>query len=108
MSLLDNGPDVVTVYSEVETIDHRGSVVREPSSTGVVVRGLMQPSTTDVDVAQGQRTTVEYKLICRSAPIGAWSRIEWEGRRFSVLEQPRAHDGTNMIKHVTAVLREER
>lgn len=89
--------------------DHHGNVVLKPSSVGVSVRGcLMQPLDAKVDVSEGQRVRVLYRLIARSAPVGAWSRVEWNGRKFTVVEQPTTERFTAATTHVTAILIEER
>lgn len=121
MSLLDNGPHVVTVYLEKQTTDHRGSVVREPDEANpVTVSGcFMQPvastrgafAALKVDV--GQNVSVAYKLIARNAPLGWWSRVEWVDeaglkRKFAVLGGPQVRNNSGMTRHVSCTLQEMR
>lgn len=114
-SILDFGPHTVTIFPEVEVDDSRGNAMKRPSTTGVVVTGcLVQPIASTrgafaaVDVRQGQRIDVAYRFFARTAPLGWWSYLEWEGIRMVLLGGPlkyRASDGTT---HISATLKEER
>lgn len=118
MSLLDRGPHTVTVYPQHEVVDWRGNPDQEPVTSGpVTVAGcLMQPvsSSRGTDFDEGQRVTVEYRLIARSAPAGPWAAVEWvdpvssQTRRFIPLGVPSERHYSPASDHITVQLREER
>lgn len=119
MSLIDNGPHTVRVYPEVVGEDSRGNIVRRPSATPVVVTGcLMAPVASTrgafpaIDVKQGQRIDAAYRLMARTAPLGWWSRVEWDTPagtiRMTVLGGPLLHQASDGTTHVSATLHEER
>lgn len=119
MSLLNHGPHTVRVFPEETVKDSRGNVVRRPSEIPVIVTGcVISPIASTrgafpaIDVKQGQRVDAAYRLMARQAPLGWWSRVEWDTPagtvRMTVLGGPlvsRSSDGTT---HVSATLREER
>lgn len=105
VSLLDNGPDVLTVYTEVEARDAYGNVVRVPSDTPVTVRGRVQPSTSDELSALGFATETVVRFIARSFPGGPWARVEFEDREWDVVGEPRVHRGSPRTAHVTVYLK---
>lgn len=120
MSLLDGGPHTVTVYLEEEVTDHRGSIVRRPSATGVIVTGCWMQTLASargadaaVEVDQGQRVAAAYRLIARNAPVGWWSRVEWvdglgKRRKFAPLGGPQPRDFSGLTGHITCTLSEMR
>lgn len=120
MSLLDGGPHTVTVYLEEQVTDWRSDVVEKSSATAVVVSGcFMQPVSSSKggfgagDIGEGQRVDVTHRLIAKSAPVGAWSAVEWvdesgNTRRFIPLGAPLVRSYSGTTAHVTANLREER
>lgn len=115
MSLLDNGPHTIKVWVEEEVTDSRGNTVRRPSETPVTVTGcLMFPVASTrgafpaIDVRQGQRVDAAYRLMAREAPLGWWSRVEWNGAPMTVLGGPLVHKSSDGTRHVSATLQEER
>lgn len=113
MSLLDSGPYTVQVFLEEAATDSRGNPVRRPKPSGpVTVPGVfMQPVTSQRalrDLDEGQRLEVEFRLIARTAPVGPWSAVVWQGRRFVPTGAPQARDESLPTRHVTVNLREER
>jgi hypothetical protein len=119
VSLLDSGPHTVRVYPEEKVLDSRGNHVRRASSTPVVVTGcIMQPMASTrgafpaIDVKQGQRVDAAYRLIARTAPLGWWSRVEWDTPTgtvtMTVLGGPLMHRSSDGTMHVSATLQEER
>lgn len=85
--LLDFGPHTVKVYPEVEVMDSRGNPVKRPSDVPVIITGcLMQPLASTrgafaaIDVTQGQRVDAAWRFMARQAPLGWWSRLEFEGK----------------------------
>jgi hypothetical protein len=119
VSLIDNGPHTVRVYPEEQVEDSRGNAVRRPSAIPVVVSGcLMQPMSSTrgafpaIDVRLGQRVDAAYRLMARTAPLGWWSRVEWDTPagtvKLTVLGGPLLHRSSDGTTHVSATLQEER
>lgn len=119
MSLIDNGPHTVRVYPEERVQDSRGNEVRRPSATPVVITGcLMAPIASTrgafpaIDVRQGQRVDAAYRFMARSAPLGWWSRVEWDTPdgtvTMTILGGPLVHRSSDGTTHVSATLQEER
>lgn len=108
MSLLDRAPHTVQVYTEETVTDSRGNPVHQAKSTGVSVSGFMQPLPSTSDLDEGQQVRVSYRLIARTAPMGPWSAVVWQGRRFVPTGAPQARDDSLPTRHVTVNLREER
>lgn len=119
MSLIDNGPHTVRVYPEERTTDSRGNEVRRPSDTAVTVGGcMMQPLASTrgafpaIDVRLGQRVDAAYRLMARKAPLGWWSKVEWDTPNgtivMTVLGGPLLHVSSDGTTHVSATLQEER
>lgn len=113
--LIDRGPHTITVYPEEETTDSRGNVVRKPSAVGIVVKGcLVQPLASTrgafaaVDVRQGQRVDAAYRVFARAAPIGWWSRVEWNGKKLVPLGGPLEYVASDGSRHISCTLKEER
>lgn len=116
MSLLESGPHTVLVYLEEEVDDWRDNPVRQPAAgSPVTVSGCwMQPISSSRgsfaarEVDEGQRVTVQYRLIARNAPVGWWSAVEWQGRRFTILGGPQYRDFSDLTTHMSVTLQEER
>lgn len=123
MALTRNGPHTVTIFVEEETTDFQGNPVKQPSATGVVVSGCwMQPlaSTRGAFAARkvdlGQDVSVAFKFLCSpaNAPLGWWSRIEWDDpitqthRKFAVLGGPMPRAFSAATDHLSCTLQELR
>lgn len=113
--VLDNGPHTVKVYPEVETTDSYGNVVKKPSDVPVTITGcLMMPLASTrgafaaIDVKAGQRVDAAWRLMARYAPLGWWSRVEFEGRSMTILGGPLVHTASDGTTHISATLMEER
>lgn len=116
MSLLDYGPDTVTVFPQQSATDWRDNDVQSPSVVPVTVTGCwMQPvsSGRGTNFDEGQRVGVEYRLIVRDAPVGPWAAVEWTDRlgntrRFIPLGAPSDRQYSASTSHITVQLAEER
>jgi hypothetical protein len=106
MSLLDSAaPHVVIVFVEETVTDTHGNTIKRPSATGVEVKCIVTPQANRPDRVDSRADTT-MKMIARDAPLGPWSRVEWNDRTFSV-EDTRFHNVSEQTKHVEAMLREE-
>jgi hypothetical protein len=113
--MLDYGPHTVTIYPEETVVDSRGNVVKRPSATGVVITGcLMTPLASTrgafaaIDVKQGQQVNAAWRLFARNAPVGWWSRVEFNGINMTILGGPLYFTTSDGTHHVSATLQEER
>jgi hypothetical protein len=104
VSLLDDGPDEVLIYPEVVVVDERGNEVRRPAETPVPARGRVQPVSASEAAVAGQQVTTTYRFITRTAPLGAWARVEWDGREWDLAGEPLWSRGSPRTRHVTALL----
>lgn len=122
MSLIDNGPHTVRVFLEEQVTDWRGTPRRQPKAGGpVTVTGCQMQVVSSArgafsarDIDEGQRVNVVYKLICRNAPAGWWSAVEWDDpqtrstRRFTPLGGPQFRDHSPLSSHLSMTLQEVR
>ncbi|WP_035865969.1 hypothetical protein [Kitasatospora cheerisanensis] len=102
MSLLDGGPDTVTVYpaGPVQPDGTRG-----PEGAPVVVQCRIQPSTSEEAAQLGYVDVTLYRLLARTLPAGPWSRVVWQGRDWTVVGEPKRHNGSARTRHDTAMIR---
>lgn len=105
MSLLDNGPDSVDVFVEVETTDAYGNVVMKASDTPVTVRGRVQPSTSTESEELGQVVGTTVRFVSRTFPANAYGQCDFDGQRWDILGSPRKHRGSAATTHVTTYLK---
>ena len=104
MSLLDNGPDVVTVYPVVNVPDGYGG--SQPGSGDPVrVRARVVPVDSDEDAENGYVAGAVYRVYARRLPTGPWSRVEWAGSVWSVVGEPARFGGSRRIAFHVATIR---
>ena len=114
--MYENGPPTVVIYPEVETTDSRGNKIRKPAEQGVTISGCyMHPISSSrgafpaIDVSQGQRVDASWRLVCNGdAPLGWWSRVEWNGLVLTVLGGPLLRQSSPRTRHISCTLQEER
>lgn len=102
MSLLDSAPETITVYP-AGPAQPDGS--RGPEGAPVTVRCRVQPSTSTTQPADGYTDLTIYRVIARRLPAGPWSRVHWDGRDWTVTEQPAAWRGSKRTAHDEATIR---
>lgn len=115
-TLLDRGPHTVKVWIEEEVVDSRGNAVRRPrADSPVTVTGcLMHPVSSTrgafpaIDVRQGQRVDAAWRLHARNAPVGWWSKVEFEGKIMTPLGGPLNYTASSATRHISCTLVEER
>ena len=111
MALLDRGEETLDVYPEVTTTDDLGNVIVRPASTPTRITASVQPVTSDELAAAGQDLVTTYRLIARTAPVGAWARIRWVnhgGTWWDVIGKPRRYGMSKRTAHIDAILRERK
>jgi hypothetical protein len=113
--LLDHGPHTVKVWMEEVVTDSRGTEVRRPAAEPVTITGcLVYPVASTrgafpaIDVRQGQRVDAAWRLHARDAPIGWWSKVEFEGKTMTVLGGPLNYSASEGTRHISCTLVEER
>ncbi|MCK2237711.1 MULTISPECIES: hypothetical protein [unclassified Crossiella] len=106
MSVLDSGPETVTVYPAVEVVDEYGQAVRVPDLTRpVTVTDVhLHPVASAESADLGQVATARYRLIARAAPVGPWARVDWRGRSYDVVGEPATWHAPDHLAHVSALI----
>lgn len=105
MSLLDEPPELVSVYPAVETTDAYRNTVFAPSATPVPIWAHIQPLVGDERTSQGQEVENRYQLYAREAPLSAWAEVEWGGDRYDVVGAVRRFTWPPELAHVIATIR---
>src|SRR5690606_30343442 len=59
-------------------------------------------------VREGQRVDASWRLLARDAPVGWWSRVEFDGKVMVPLSGPLRYTASDGTTHVSCTLREER
>ena len=116
MSLVANGPHTVKIWIEEEATDSYGNAVRRPRpDSPVTVTGcLVHPISSTrgafpaIDLRQGQRVDAAWRLLVRDAPLGWWSRVEFNGITMTVLGGPLKYTASTATQHISCTLIEER
>ena len=103
MSLLDSGPETITVYPATGPMSDDGSPSEgEP----VTVSGCrIQPQGSSVGDSDGYQDATTYRVLRRSLPAGPWARVTWQGRDFTVVGEPSHYRGSARVSHDVAVIR---
>jgi hypothetical protein len=105
MSLLDNGPDLVQVYPEIDTTDDYNNPIKAASNVPVPVAGRVQPSTSTESAELGQVEAEVVRFLSRDFPGGAFAKVSFDGRDWDVIGSPRRHRGSPRTAHTTTYLR---
>ncbi|MGK5728178.1 hypothetical protein [Streptomyces sp. URMC 124] len=106
MSLLDSGPELVTVYPLAAVDDGYGGTKPGPGQP-VTVRARVLPATTEESAVPGYVAGAEYRVYARSLPAGPWSRVEWAGDVWAVVGEPQRFGGSRRLSHDVATIRKE-
>jgi hypothetical protein len=104
VSLLDSGPDTITVYPTVAVDDGYGGTKPGPG-VPVTIRAQVEPVASTENVGPGYVVGTEYRVIARSLPAGPWSRVEWAGEVWAVVGEPERFGGSRRVAHDVATIR---
>jgi hypothetical protein len=106
VSLLDRGTETVTVYPEEVCTDTDGNTATRPSKVGVVARAVVQPISSTENADGGFNTESRYRLRLINYPniLGAQSKIEWRGKRYSIVGDGMIYNGSRRTAHVDYVM----
>jgi hypothetical protein len=107
MSVLENPPHTIRIFTAETVADTYGNPLIRLSSESVEVRALVSPVPSEVRQRPEDRPARRYKLMVRDAPISLVSRVIWNNQSYTV-ESVMTHDSSDATRHVEAVLREER
>lgn len=104
--LLDKGRSLMLVYPEVLTHTARGDEVRIPATTPVEVWVTTSAQRQGDAEIPGQVSIKTIRCITRSAPVGSWARIVFEGEEWDLAVPPRFTPGlSRATQHVEFVIR---
>ncbi|MDT0267981.1 hypothetical protein RM844_17005 [Streptomyces sp. DSM 44915] len=104
MSLLDQGPELVTIYPTVPSDDGYGGTQPGPGEP-VRVQARVMPADTDEAGEAGYLSPTTYRVYARSLPAGPWSRVEWRGEVWSVVGEVEHFGGSRRIAFDAATIR---
>ena len=104
MSLLDDGPDLITVYPSVWAADDDGNYAWRPGTTGITARARVQPVSSTELAVNGQRVATLARVIARGVPAGPWDRVDYAGRTWDVLGEPERRGDSTATVHVTVLI----
>jgi hypothetical protein len=104
--LLDKGRELILVYPEVTLTNARGDTVRLPSETPVEVWVTASAQRQgDAEIA-GQVSIKSVRCIARSAPVGSWAKVVYQGEEWDLAVPPRFTAGlSRATQHVEFILR---
>lgn len=104
MSLLDRGPEEITVYPAVPTDDGYGGTQPGPGQP-VTVRARVMPASSDEAAQDGYLATDTYRVYARTLPAGPWSRVEWRGQVWAVVGEVKRFGGSRRIAFDAVMIR---
>lgn len=104
--LLDRGRSKMLIYPEVLLHNARGDQVKVPSETPVEVWVTTSAQRQGDGELAGQVSIKTIRCITRSAPVGSWARIVFEGEEWDLAAPPRFTPGlSRSTKHVEFIIR---
>lgn len=102
MSLLDTGPETITVYPAGPMADDGSPTEGAP----VTVDGCrIQPQSSTANDSDGYQDATTYRVMRRSLPAGPWARVTWQDRDYTVVGEPSHYRGSQRVSHDVAVIR---
>ncbi|MEV3856062.1 hypothetical protein AB0J38_17275 [Streptomyces sp. NPDC050095] len=104
MSLLDHGPDTITVYPAVQADDGYGGTQPAPGQP-VTVWARVVPAASAENGEDGYLTTDTYRVYARRLPAGPWSRVQWRGEDWAVVGSVERWGGSRRLAFDTATIR---
>lgn len=104
--LLDRGKSRMLIYPEVTVQNSRGDFIRVPSETPVEVWVTTSAQRQGDGELAGQVSIKTIRCITRSAPVGSWARIWFEGEEWDLMAPPRFAPGVSRnTEHVEFIIR---
>lgn len=93
--LLDAGTEIILVYPSEYATNARGDVLQRPSETPVRVRATTSAQRQGDAELPGQVSMKTIRCIARSAPVGSWARVEYQGEEWDLVGPPRFTPGVS-------------
>ena len=104
--LLDKGREKMLIYPEVEVVNNRGDVVRVPAAVPVEVWVTTSAQRQGDAEIPGQVSIKSMRCITRTAPVGSWARIVFQGEEWDLAVPPRFTPGlSRATAHVEFIIR---
>lgn len=104
--LFDMGREYVLVYPEVVVYNQRGIPTKRPADQPVRVRVTSSEDRSSTAELPGFVTSKVVRIRTRSAPVGAWARVVYQGEEWDVAIPPRWTEGVSRsTRHVEFTLR---
>ncbi|KIZ14513.1 hypothetical protein SNA_36220 [Streptomyces natalensis ATCC 27448] len=104
MSLLDHGPDQITVYPAVLEDDGYGGT-QPAAGEPIRLQARVMPMHSDGAGEAGYLTQTTYRVTARTLPAGPWSRVEWRGETWTVVGDVERYGGSRPIAFAAATIR---
>lgn len=104
--LLDHGTEIIQVYAAVYETNARGDTLQRPSDTPVTVRVTTSSQRQGDAELPGQVSMKTIRCITRSAPVGSWVRVLYQGEEWDLIGPPRFTPGVSRAtSHCEFVIR---
>lgn len=104
--LLDRGASYVDVYPEIVVVNARGTKKRVPADVPVRVRVTTAVDQSQIADLSGQIQMKVLRIVARTAPVGSWGRIVYEGEEYDLSAPPRFTPGASKLtRHVEFTIR---
>jgi hypothetical protein len=104
--LLDKGREKMLIYPEVEVTNSRGDLVRVPAEEPVEVWVTTSSQRQGDAEIPGQVSIKSMRCITRTAPVGSWARIVFDGEEWDLATPPRFTPGlSRATQHVEFIIR---
>jgi hypothetical protein len=104
--LLDKGRELMLIYPETEVVNARGDTVRIPAAVPVEVWVTTSSQRQGDAELAGQVSIKSMRCITRSAPVGSWARIVFQGEEWDLATPPRFTPGlSRATRHVEFIIR---
>jgi hypothetical protein len=104
--ILDRGTETLLVYPEVRVTDSRGNSLLQPAETPVTLRVTTAEERQSDAELPGQVSIKVVRVLTRSAPVGSWARVVYNGEEWDLAGPPRFVQGlSKATRHVEFQLR---
>lgn len=77
------------IYPEVRVIDSRGNHITVPADTPVKIRVTTAEDRSSDAELPGQVSVKVVRVLTRSAPVGSWARVVYNGEEWDLATPPR-------------------
>lgn len=104
--LFDRGRATIYIYPEIVEFNNRGIPLARPADTPVAVRATIVEDRSSNAELPGQVSARVVRCTTRSAPVGPWARVFYDGEDWDVAFPPHVSEGmSKATAHVEFTLR---